>query len=535
MDQYIRPLKPFTPVPDDRNDILDYTAGVIDTDGTIGTNADSDGNVSLIVSVTQAVKGYGLIEFFYNTFGGAVNKHMDATETTQASYMWVLCGNDNIVAFLRNIEKRMTVKRREALAAIEFPCQHTHIIPIIAINIKTDEEKEFDTVKDVASFFGMQRLTIPKDDVKMIRDEWIVKKLLDSNEVKKIKEKRLEIRKQLKTFHSSPHDEIPTSFTPSNAYVAGVIDGEGCLDTHGKSSQHHSVSQKSKPLLQLLQNKYGGTICPSNRDNFEWSIFSCDNAENLLKDIQPYIQGKKQQVDLILSMKPGEAGAIHAQLREMKGNYTHTTTRIDKINGGRHVKDYKLPVKELPVGVHKCYDRYQALLGVDKTQYCLGVFDTVDEAEAQYKKYKKLAQNEIRTGEKQVDWGKLFRRDEKLNALVLPEPIDHKEPNIWTTPFRTYQVKIRNKPYGTYRTLEEAIIVRDETLAKIRTDELNAKLTSKNNIYPRESKGRGLVFDVKIGGKSYGAYDSEEEAIEVRNKVILDIENKKQLKSTPNV
>jgi len=520
MDQYTRPLKPFTPIAESENDKLDYTAGMIDTDGTIGTNLDAScGSISLCLSVTQAVRGWAVLGFLYETFGGVIGKHCDATETAQASYVWRLTGNESIVSFLRLIEKRLTVKRREALLALEFPVQNVKVIPIRVTNLHTNETHLFQNAKEVACFFGHKRLEIKPSGKRIIKNTWKVERILDESAREDIKQKRIEIRNGLKQFHKQEHDEIPDSFILTNAYLAGVVDGDGCFDTHGKTSQHHKVTQKDPPLLKLIQRKYGGCINKTH-DNYDLSIYTCDGADKLLQDIAPYIIGKQKQVSLIQNMKPGEADAIHSQLRELKGNYNHHTRKIDNTSGKS--KEYKLPPKELPRGVHRLPSgNYCVYLGVNKRNYCLGTFGTIQEAQAQYEKYKEFAQKEKRTNEHIVDWSQ-FSMEKKLKTSQLPKPDSQGEKNIYCTPYHTYQVKVRGVAYGTFNTLDEAIKVRNEIIERVKKEDFEAKLAGRDSIYPRQSKKSGLVYDVKIGGQSYGAYTTEEEAMQVRNKILIE-------------
>lgn len=49
-------------------------------------------------------------------------------------------------------------------------------------------------------------------------------------------------------------------------------------------------------------------------------------------------------------------------------------------------------------------------------------------------------------------------------------------------------------------------------------------MDSMDNIYTREKKfGRGDVYEVKIGGKRYGTFESVDEAKAVRNAKLIEL------------
>lgn len=525
MDPLTRPRQDFKPTTDDN--ILDYTAGLIDTDGTINTNHDSTcDSISLTVSVTQAIAGWPALELLWNTFGGCIAKHANGTEKTQASYTWNLTRTENIARFLGLIEKRLTIKQREAAVALQFPCGNLKVIPIKATK-KIGDIKEsfvFKTVKEAASRTSITNLKIPKDQKVYNHGDWSFEMVLTPQDVIDMKAKRVYVRNELKRYHHTAHDPIDDKFFPSTAYLAGLLDGEASFDASGKSCQEIEVAQKHKPLLEMLWRCYGGSLAyAKSRDNWVWSIRKCDNADKILESVYPYLQGKKKQAELLINMKPGTGLLVHATLRELKGKYTAPTPKIDKMTeessnqiGGK--------IKELPRGVFKHLDVYQASIGVNKTTYSLGCFKTVEEAKEKYDKYKALAQREKRSGEKLVDWDKEFKREFKVNNVRLPELEDHKEKCIYATASRTYQVRIRKKSHGTFESLSEAITVRDREMALINQQEeedwQNLLRNPTKNIYLRESKGRGLVHDVKIGGRSYGAYTILDEAIAKRNEIL---------------
>ena len=104
--------------------------------------------------------------------------------------------------------------------------------------------------------------------------------------------------------------------TDIDAYVAGLIDGEGCIylqDSTRKGQGRRAfclvvevgMASKARPVLEFLQKTYGGTICKS-RDATErwdaayaWSVHG-RSAAAMLRRLSPYLRLKEEQARLVL-------------------------------------------------------------------------------------------------------------------------------------------------------------------------------------------------------------------------------------------
>ena len=239
-------------------DVIDYAAGLMDADGKFQTD---------IISVSQAQKGVACLHFMYDNFGGQIVAlpHKDGRNHQQA-YEWQIFGDD-LRAFARCIVGSLLLKKREALAIIDYE-------------------------------------TLPKLEKKAAREH-------------------------LKSLKHIPHDPIPENIMPSDAYFGGFSDGEVMLDSHGQRSQHHTINQLHKPICDLFARRFGGNTCWSSANNiFVWSINTF--AGSFLSTIAPFIVGKKAQVDLILAMKPGDGNDVHCKLRDLKSNIGFPTPKIDR-------------------------------------------------------------------------------------------------------------------------------------------------------------------------------------------------------------
>ena len=101
------------------------------------------------------------------------------------------------------------------------------------------------------------------------------------------------------------------------AYAAGIFDGEGCVDiTHrnrkGLINMQHDlrvkVTQKDGKIIDWLYGNFGGIVIVKNKNStlknpdsenwiYEWRITAL-KALSFLKEIYPFLQYKKEQVEL---------------------------------------------------------------------------------------------------------------------------------------------------------------------------------------------------------------------------------------------
>ncbi len=99
------------------------------------------------------------------------------------------------------------------------------------------------------------------------------------------------------------------------AYVAGSIDGEGCLDiqkrirTDDKNKIHHRprlrISLTEKELIEWLQKSFGGNISTrigidNYKDSYTWSLMGGRLLPSFLQKIYPYLKIKRKQAEVII-------------------------------------------------------------------------------------------------------------------------------------------------------------------------------------------------------------------------------------------
>ena len=103
------------------------------------------------------------------------------------------------------------------------------------------------------------------------------------------------------TIKSEETGQKPTDM----AYVAGILDGEGCFRWH--NSPCIGVDTTSKETAQTLYDLCGGSCSVlkrktnANKTVFRWTIYGA-NAVNLCRLIGPYLTEKKMQAELLISL-----------------------------------------------------------------------------------------------------------------------------------------------------------------------------------------------------------------------------------------
>lgn len=116
-------------------------------------------------------------------------------------------------------------------------------------------------------------------------------------------------------------------------YLAGLIDGEGCLDiqvtkqTLGpnitiRPRLRIGMAANAKYLLAMLQNTWGGHLIartsknPNWQDSIVWELAGYKNSCMLLRNIVNHLVLKKEQALLLLWME-----------RNLKGRHVSTEVR----------------------------------------------------------------------------------------------------------------------------------------------------------------------------------------------------------------
>jgi hypothetical protein len=93
------------------------------------------------------------------------------------------------------------------------------------------------------------------------------------------------------------------------SWLAGFIDGEGCIGTNGKSKQIRiTIANTNKEVLLLIQKLYGGCLVTQKHTKHpDWKTayrlsWSSKKALSVLYDVLPYLILKQSQAKICLTI-----------------------------------------------------------------------------------------------------------------------------------------------------------------------------------------------------------------------------------------
>ena len=98
-------------------------------------------------------------------------------------------------------------------------------------------------------------------------------------------------------------------------YLAGLIDGEGCIDlniSYGKYIRPRvriALAEPSKFVLDMIQNTYGGHLYkrevtnPDWQNSYSWELAGYGQVCCFLRNIKNFLYIKRQQAEFILELE----------------------------------------------------------------------------------------------------------------------------------------------------------------------------------------------------------------------------------------
>lgn len=110
------------------------------------------------------------------------------------------------------------------------------------------------------------------------------------------------------------------------AYLAGFIDGEGCIEFgHGGKSVRVSVSQAYPEVLDWLVDLGWGRLFPGEvvyesgvKRRFRWKVQAKGEVQQFLEEIEPHLKLKKSQAQLALQVLRENRVATPSEMAMMK-------------------------------------------------------------------------------------------------------------------------------------------------------------------------------------------------------------------------
>ena len=121
------------------------------------------------------------------------------------------------------------------------------------------------------------------------------------------------------------------------AYLAGIVDGEGCISTHLIPNKRHIPSVYVKVVMtdarpvMLLQTVFGGTVAgvqprkPNHKPGYCWQV-SGRRAGDVLIALMPLLLVKKEQAGKAIAIR-AITGSVGKRLSE------------DRLNSGLAIRD----------------------------------------------------------------------------------------------------------------------------------------------------------------------------------------------------
>lgn len=146
----------------------------------------------------------------------------------------------------------------------------------------------------------------------------------------------------------------------SNAYVAGLIDGEGCVHLCASKQTYRGrvtvgMTKPALPLLRQLKSQWGGSLAKSRaatdrwQEAWTWTVTGRE-ARILLQSLGPMLQIKRRQAELVL-----EVERLRSELpRRPNGSAAWNTgvrTRCSQIKEELHRLNAKGPTTATPAVV----------------------------------------------------------------------------------------------------------------------------------------------------------------------------------------
>src|SRR5262245_49485728 len=130
-----------------------------------------------------------------------------------------------------------------------------------------------------------------------------------------------------KTSQTCEADQPWSSGGLTVAYVAGLIDGEGCLYIVRRKRWFYprldlAMADKALPLLQKLHHQFGGSLNLHRKATERWDsahrwALMGKPLRELLTSCLPFLQLKKRQAELCLNSSPADAETQRALLTEL--------------------------------------------------------------------------------------------------------------------------------------------------------------------------------------------------------------------------
>jgi hypothetical protein len=295
----------------------------------IGGQLDSDGCVrmcpvnGLMVRIAKAESGWHCLLWLQRMLKGIVVNSNAETDTKQPMKEWNVRGMAAL-DFCHNMKAYCHLKRPQVEKACGFVFGElwmAQMRPVASTHVSTGEVRVFAGIAQASrALMGKPSFSSISQNLrgKAKRAGQFTWQYLDNPvRLEDAMERRKVLENELVALKRVEHHSISEKL--SKPFMAGFVDGDGCLRVWGSKAQVHSVSQKYVSICDALQRQYGGTVC-FNKEKQLYAWYVNKNAQMFLEDVAPFLIEKRKQAELILGMKAGEAKSVAAALSLLKGN-----------------------------------------------------------------------------------------------------------------------------------------------------------------------------------------------------------------------
>ena len=298
----------------------------------VGGNHDSDGCTTLDykhgprVMVVKAENGYGCLEVLKLMLGGTIYKQANESEEQQATKCWSISGR-TAIEFCVNMKNFLFLKRPQLEKMSEYPIDDLQIMqmqPVMGRHLSDGSIILAPSLSAAGRAVGKRctniHTVLDLPDRAAYGYRWSrLPNPVDKEETQnKCRVLEQELREMKHTEHLPIECDLPIP------YVSGNIDGDGCMYLSADTIYPKiSLGQKYSPICDALKRQYGGSVRYREQRGFSsytWSLVGQQQAQDVIREIMPYLIEKKVQAELLLEMvETTDPGKVREQFRKTRG------------------------------------------------------------------------------------------------------------------------------------------------------------------------------------------------------------------------
>lgn len=259
--------------PQNREIVYAYISGFFDGEGYIGVDKQN-----LLLSIAIANANLDVLKRIKSVFMGEICVHTEKSESCKKIWIWRINNRNWLKFFLETILPYSIVKRSQILDGLEF-LERIITTKYCRGGMSLEERKYRE--------YMYHKFKEPKHHI------------YSENEIR-------QIDKQIKTTTKTERKFNDIVY----AYMSGVFDAEGCVDTHfnKRSGNIHlriRLANTYPFILIGMKQVFGGNVnLPpksqniKHRQNWVWQTIAKDDVKFLLTKISKYSIVKKSQINL---------------------------------------------------------------------------------------------------------------------------------------------------------------------------------------------------------------------------------------------